>query len=290
MRVGLFAGSVPAPALSIGRMLADAGVELYVHAVSSGAVAGLLDAGARWCATPAALAVSCDVVVTALSAPADDSALVDGPDGLAAVSNPRPESGLMLVDMGTLGPREVQALAVRLDAARIDLLDAAVVGAGALRVGGTVAAVERARPLLSLFGSDVRHVGAAGSGRVLGCCHRIVEALTIEAVAEALTLARRLGADPAHVRAALAGGFAGSHVLEVHGARMLSREFAPGQEARACADALGVVVEEAHALGLGLPGAALVAQQMNAMVGAGEGHLDASALIRVLERMAGEAR
>jgi 3-hydroxyisobutyrate dehydrogenase-like beta-hydroxyacid dehydrogenase len=289
MRIGVFAGAVPAAAVSIGRALADAGVVPCVHAVSREAVSGLVDAGARWHATPAALAASCDLMVAALSLPADVGALIDGPHGLGAVSRPRPGSGLLL-DMGTLGPREVQTLAARLEAAGIHLLDAATVGAGALRVGGDAAAFERAGPLLSLLGSDVRHVGAVGSGRVVGCCHRIVEALTIEAVAEALTLARRLGADPARVRAALAGGFAASHVLEVHGARMLSRDFAPGQDAGECADALGVVVDEAHALGLDLPGSALVAQQLNALVGAGDARLDASALVRVLERMAGEAR
>jgi len=290
MRIGVFAGATAATAVSIGRMLADAGVALCVHAVSRDAAGELVDAGARWCATPAALATSCDLLVTALSSTADADALLDGPDGLACVSKSRPASGLLLVDMGTLGPREVQALAVRIEAAGIDLLDAATVGAGALRTGGTVASFDRARPLLSLFGSDVHHVGAIGAGRVVGCCHRIVETLTIEAVAEALTLARRLGADPARVRAALAGGFAASHVLDEHGARMLSRDFSPGLQAGACADALGVVIDEAHALGLDLPGSALVAQQLNALVGAGEARLDASALVKVLERMAGEAR
>ena len=88
----------------------------------------------------------------------------------------------------------------------------------------------------------------------------------------------------------LAGGFAASHVLDVHGSRMLSRDFSPGLMAGTHADALGVVVDEAHALGLDLPGSALVAQQLNALVGAGEGALDSSALVKVLERMAGETR
>jgi 2-hydroxy-3-oxopropionate reductase len=118
----------------------------------------------------------------------------------------------------------------------------------------------------------------------------MVEALTVEAVAEALTLARRLGADASRVRAALAGGFAASRILDVQGTRMLSRDFATIAPASVYADALGRMVDEAHALGLDLPGTALVAQQVNALVGAGEGGLDSSALVCVLERMAGERR
>ncbi len=289
MRVGLFAGDGAAcsrQAMRTGRMLADAGVALSVHAADRESIGGLVAGGARWCATPAALVAAGDLLITVMASAADVDALLAGPAGAPAVSPAAP----LVVDMGTLAPREVRAAAGRLAALGIDMLDVVQVADGALRVGGDVAAFERARPLLSLLGSDLQRVGAIGAGRAVGCCHLIVETLTTEAVAEALTLARRLGADPARVRAALAGGFAASHVLDVHGARMLSRDFTPALEAGVAADALGVVVDEAHALGLDLPGSALVAQQLNALVGAGDAALDSSALVKVLERMAGEAR
>ncbi len=303
VRIGLFAGEgtrCAATAAGIWRLLAGAGATACVHAAAREAFEPALAAGARWCATPAALAASCDVLCTVLATPADAEALLAGPEGLEAMPVAVPRSGAqgagaagaatLLVDMGTLAPGDVQAVAARLAVPGIDMVDVAAVGEGALRAGGSPAAFDRARPVLAPFGTDLRHVGAIGAGRVVGCCHRIVESLTIEAVAEAMTLARRLGADPARVRAALAGGFAASHVLDVHGARMLSREFIPGLEAGVAADALGVVVDEAHRLGLDLPGSALVAQHMNALMGAGDAGLDSAALVKVLERMAGEAR
>ncbi len=292
-RIGLAASGGSVLVGRIGPALLDAGYRLSVHAAARGDVAGLLAAGAAWSAAPAALAQGCDLLLAAFATPAEADVLLAGFDGAAHGSSQR----LLVVELGTLAPREVQALSARLSALGIDLLDVAQVdladvsaGGIGLRVGGSAAAFERVLPVLSLIAADIRHVGAIGSGRVVAGCHRIVEALTVEAVAEALTLARRLGADAARVRAALAGGFAASHVLDVHGARMLSRAFAPGLAAGTHADALGVVVDEAHALGLDLPGSALVAQQLNALVGAGDGALDSSALVKVLERMAGESR
>jgi 2-hydroxy-3-oxopropionate reductase len=292
-RTGLAAGGGSELIGRIGPALLDAGYPLSVHAAARGDVAALLAAGAAWSPAPAALVQGCDLLLTAFVTPADADALLDGLDGAAHASPQR----LLVVELGTLAPRQVQALAERLSALGIDLLDVAQVdlaegaaGGIGLRAGGSTTAFERALPVLSLIGADVRHVGAIGTGRVVAGCHRIVEAVTVEAVAEALTLARRLGADAARVRAALAGGFAASHVLDVHGARMLSRAFVPGLAAGTHADALGMVVDEAHALGLDLPGSALVAQQLNALVGAGDGALDSSALVKVLERMAGESR
>ena len=290
LRVGLAAGDGKEPvSLHAGRLLLGAGIALTVHATVREAVAPLLDAGARWCATPAALAGGCDVLFTGLAVPADAAALLavfEGvPDGLD-----RP----LVVDLGTFAPQDVQAVAARLAVFGVDMLDVARVegadGVAALRAGGSASAFERARPLLERIGGDVRRVGAIGAGRVVAGCHRMVEALTVEAVAEALTLARRLGADAGRVRAALAGGFAASRILDVQGARMLSRDFTTGAPVGLHADALGRMVDEAHALGLDLPGTALVAQQLNALVGAGEGGLDSSALVCVLERMAGERR
>ena len=289
-RVGLAAGDGKERfSLQAARLLLDAGIALSVHANGREAVAPLIDAGAHWCATPAALPGGCEVLLTGLTVPADAAALLavfaGVPDGL-----PRP----LVVDLGTFAPHDVQAVAARLAALGVDMLDVAQVEGGdgvpALRVGGSAPAFERARPLLARIGGDVRHVGALGAGRVVAGCHRMVEALTVEAVAEALTLARRLGADASRVRSALAGGFAASRILDVQGARMLARDFATGAPAGLHADALGRMVDEAHALGLDLPGTALVAQQLNALVGAGEGGLDSSALVCVLERMAGERR
>ncbi len=281
--VGVVVGEAEDAAAQMAAALLQAGVAPSVYGRSTQVVEALLEAGARWCGDMPELVAGCGLVVTAMPSRADGEALLSGLAG----------SPLIVIDVGTLGPRDLRAISAGLPAG-IELLDVGQVdcrdGTTGIRTGGTVVAHERAHGLLSRLCADVRHAGALGSGRIVAGCHRIVEAVTLQAVAEALTLARRLGADPARVRSALAGGFAASHVLDVQGARMLARDFAAGHPAGEHADALGRMVEEAHALGLDLPATAVLAQQLNALVGAGDGGLDASALVRVLERMVGEAR
>ena len=115
-----------------------------------------------------------------------------------------------------------------------------------------------------------------------------VAAVTIEAVAEALTFARRSGVDPAKVREALLGGFAGSKILEVHGQRMLDNDFKPGFKVKLHQKDLKIVMDDAHRLGLVLPGVALVAQHLNALMDSGDGDLDSAAIVKVVERMSGQ--
>jgi 3-hydroxyisobutyrate dehydrogenase-like beta-hydroxyacid dehydrogenase len=119
---------------------------------------------------------------------------------------------------------------------------------------------------------------------VAKACNQILAAVTIEAVAEALTFARVSGVDPARVREALLGGFAYSKVLEAHGKRMLEGDFKPGFKTRLHQKDMRIVLENAHQLGLALPAAALVAQNLNALMGAGLGELDSSAIVRVIDQ------
>ena len=102
-----------------------------------------------------------------------------------------------------------------------------------IMVGATEAGFARVKPLLDLLGKNVTHVGPNGAGQTAKVANQIVVALTIEAVAEALLFAAKAGVDPAKVRQALLGGFASSRVLEVHGQRMIERNFEPGARDRA---------------------------------------------------------
>jgi 3-hydroxyisobutyrate dehydrogenase-like beta-hydroxyacid dehydrogenase len=122
---------------------------------------------------------------------------------------------------------------------------------------------------------------------VTKACNQIVVGLNTLAVAEAYCFARKSGVDPAKVREALLGGFAYSKILENHGQRMLDRNFKPGFKAWMHQKDLNIVLREAHALNLGLPGAALDAQVMNAVVGNGWGEDDSLSVLRVLEKMNG---
>jgi len=103
-------------------------------------------------------------------------------------------------------------------------------------------------------------------------------------VAEALVFARRNGVDPSKVREALLGGFAYSRILEVHGQRMLDGNFQPGFKSRLHQKDLRIVLNTAQQAGVGLPATAVVSQNLNALIGAGDGDLDSAALLRALER------
>jgi 2-hydroxy-3-oxopropionate reductase len=131
-------------------------------------------------------------------------------------------------------------------------------------------------------------MGGHGAGQATKACNQLALTVTAQGVAEALTLARQCGLEPIRVREAMLGGVAASRVLELFGERMARRDFGPGIDARLYHKDLGIVLELAQDAGLPLPAAAAVKQQVNALMGAGDGNADFSALIRVLERAAGD--
>jgi 3-hydroxyisobutyrate dehydrogenase-like beta-hydroxyacid dehydrogenase len=150
-------------------------------------------------------------------------------------------------------------------------------------VGGKAEVLARARPLLSVLGKAITHIGDHGAGQVAKACNQIVQVVTIQGIAEALLFARAQGVDCATVVTALGQGFAGSKMLDLMGPKMASRDFAAGIEARLHHKDYGLIMEAAHDAGLGMPATALVAQQLNALVGQGWGTDDTSSLLRVLE-------
>ena len=154
--------------------------------------------------------------------------------------------------------------------------------------GGAEADFERALPLFQAMGKNITHVGdATGAGQVCKVANQIIVALNIQAVAEALTFAKKAGADPAKVRQALMGGFANSRILEVHAERMINRTFAPGFRIRLHQKDLNLALGSAKDMGMALPNTA-IAQQMFSVVSAqGGADLDHSALVQAIELMAG---
>ncbi len=249
-------------------------------------------AGATACASPADVARQADIVFTMVPDTPDVEQVILGVDGIAQTAR----TGSVVVDMSTIAPLATRTIATALAARGIDLLDAPCSGgeAGAIAaklsimVGGRRDVFDRVRPLFEHLGTTITYIGDSGAGQVAKACNQIVGAVTMEAVAEGLNLARRNGVDPARVRAAMLGGFARSRMLELAGARMIGRDFAPGFRAKLHAKDLDIAMRTAYQLGLALPQAALVAQHLNALVGGGGGELDSSAIITVLERMAGD--
>ena len=271
--------------------LIKGGHEVSVWARRPESVAPLLTAGAKAALSPAALAASVEVVVSCVGDGPDVEAVHLGAEGVIAGGKP----GLIAIDMSTIPPGTARKVATALAGKGIAFLDApvsgGVVGAEAaslsIMVGGTPAAFDRALPVLQSIGKSVVLVGDSGAGQVTKACNQIVVGLNTLAVAEAFCFARKAGVDPAKVREALLGGFAYSKILDNHGQRMLDRNFKPGFKAWMHQKDLNIVLREAHAMNLGLPGAALNTQLMNAVVGMGMGEDDSLSVLRVLEKMNG---
>ena len=271
----------------MARHLRAAGHDLAVWARRPESAATLSAEGVPLCATPAELAARSEVVITIVTASADVDVLAFGPAGLAEGFAP----GAIHVDMSTIAPVMARSLAERYAARGIGFIDAPVSGGGqgardatlAIMAGAESAALERVRPLLVAMGKRIVHIGPPGAGQVAKACNQMIMVAAIQACAEAVRLANAQGVDVAAVREALMGGSAGSKVLEVMGAKMVERDFAAGIEARLHHKDFAILMDEAGKLGVPLPIAAQVWQQLNALMGAGWGHDDTSSLLRVLE-------
>jgi len=266
------------------------GHRLYLARHRSPIPEELLAGGAVECATPEQVAQQADVIITMVpDTPHVESALF-GEHGVAAGLSP----GKLVIDMSSISPIETKTFAARIGELGCDYLDAPVsggeVGAKAasltIMVGGVQAAFDRARPLFDLMGKNVTLVGASGAGQTCKVANQIIVALTIEAVGEALLFASKAGVDPAMVRQALMGGFAGSKILEVHGERMIKRTFDPGFRIELHQKDLNLALAGARALGISLPNTATTQELFNACAGQGWSDLDHSAMARALELLA----
>jgi 2-hydroxy-3-oxopropionate reductase len=271
--------------------LIKGGYKLWAYARRPETLQGLTEAGAIACATASEVAAQCDVIFTIVSDTPDVEAVIFGEHGLVT----RARRGSIIVDMSTISPTATKVFAERLEKLGLEMLDAPVSGgeAGAINatlsimVGGKTEVFERVKPLFECMGKNIVHIGVNGAGQVAKACNQIVVAVTIEAVAEALTFARKNGADPVKVREALMGGFAGSKIMEVHGKRMLDNDFKPGFKVGLHQKDMRIVMETAHQLGVALPAAAMVTQHLNALMGTGDTNLDSSAIVKVIARMSG---
>lgn len=274
----------------VGHLLA-AGHEVALWArrpeVAQALIADGTLAGAGLCTTPAALAARSEVVISMVTASGDVEALAFGADGLAAGF----ASGAIHVDMSTIAPAAARALAARYAAQGVGWLDAPVSGGEmgardatlAIMVGGEAEAYARLAPVFGLLGRKQVHIGPAGAGQVAKACNQMIMVSAIQACAEAMRLAGAHGVDLAAVRRALMGGSAASRVLEVMGARMVERDFQAGVEARLHHKDFAILMQEAVGLGVPLPIAAQVWQQLNALMAQGMGRDDTASLLRVLE-------
>ena len=274
----------------MARHLQAGGHELFLYRHRSPLPDELVEGGAVACASRREVAERADVIIAMVPDTPDVADALFGEQGVADGLSP----GKLVIDMSSISPIETKEFADRIKAAGCDYLDAPVsggeVGAKAatltIMVGGTQAAFDRARPLFELMGKNITLVGDNGAGQTCKVANQIIVALTIEAVGEALLFASKAGVDPARVREALMGGFAGSKILEVHGERMIKRTFDPGFRISLHQKDLGLALSGARALGISLPNTATAQELLNACAAHAWSDLDHSAMIRALEIMA----
>ena len=276
----------------MARNLLKAGYPLVVHSRSRGPVDELAAEGAKAMANGKEVAAHADVVITMLPDSPDVELVIAGANGVFAGAR----AGALIIDMSTISPIVARKLAKDAEARGLTMLDAPVSGgeAGAINValsimvGGTVVGFERALPIFQALGKNIVHIGEAGAGQVCKAANQVVVALTIAAVSEALTLAEQAGADPAKVRQALLGGFAQSRILDVHGQRMLDRNFKPGFRVKLHEKDLAIALATGKEYGVPLTMTAIAQQMMNSLKANGKGELDHSAIKTLIEELAGK--
>lgn len=272
---------------AMAQHLLAAGYRLRVYARRAEAMQPFVAQGATACASPAEAARGAQFVFTNVTATADVEQVLLGANGVIETTAP----GTIVIDHSTISALATRAIAAKLAEKGIEMLDCPVSGGvkGAqaatlsIMVGGKAEVLERARPLLAKLGAAITHIGDHGAGQVAKACNQIVQVVNIEGIAEAMLFARANGVDCATVLRALQAGFAGSRMLDLMGPKMAGRDFAAGIEARLHQKDYGLIVEMAREAGLAMPAVAIVAQQLNALVGQGWGREDTSALLKVLE-------
>lgn len=269
--------------------LQAAGHKLFVNTVGP-YPAALTEGGAVTCANGKEVAETSEIVFIMVPDTPDVEKVLFSAGGVAEGL----AKGKIVVDMSSISPVETKDFAKRINALGCDYLDAPVsggdVGAKAasltIMVGGPEKAFATVKPLFELMGKNITLVGANGDGQTTKVANQIIVALTIEAVGEALLLASKAGADPAKVRQALMGGFASSRILEVHGERMVKRNFEPGFRIALHQKDLNLALATARALSLSLPNTATAQELFNACTAHGGKAWDHSAMVRALEILA----
>lgn len=274
----------------MARNLMKAGHELVVHNRSQEIVEALVSEGTTAAHSPKEVAEQVDVVFTNLPDSPDVEKITLGKDGIIEGAH----EGLIFVDNSTIKPETARMIAEKLSEVGVLALDAPVSGgdigakAGTLTimVGGDPGAYERVLPLLEVIGKTITYIGESGAGQITKAANQVIVAGTMVAMAEALVLAQKCGVDPAKVVQAISRGAAQCWALDNKPPRLLKRNLDPGFKAHMQAKDLKIVVDTARSYQIAMPQTALAHQLYEAMIAMGNGELDNSAVLTVLEALA----
>jgi 3-hydroxyisobutyrate dehydrogenase len=275
--------------LSMCGHLLEAGYPVTVYSRTRERAEPLLERGAEWASTPAAVAAAADVVFTMVGFPADVREVILGPEGVLSGAR----AGMVLVDMTTSEPslaREIDEAARAVGAASVDApVSGGDVGARnatlSIMVGGDAATVDQVRPLFEVLGKSIVHQGPAGAGQHTKMVNQILIASGMIGVCEALLYAYRAGLDLEAVLSSVGGGAAGSWSLTNYAPRILRGDFEPGFFVEHFLKDMEIALAEARRLDLALPGLALAHELYLALRAQGGGRKGTQALILALAKL-----
>lgn len=276
---------------SMAGHMRKAGFPLTVYSRTKAKAQGLLDAGAAWADTPAAVAKQSDIVFSIVGYPSDVREVLIGDNG--ALSTLR--AGGVIVDMTTSEPSLAVEIYEKTKQKGVHSIDAPVSGgdigarnaALSIMIGGDKEVVEALTPCFETMGKTIVHQGPAGAGQHTKMVNQTLIATGIIGVCEALLYAHKAGLDIETVLKSVSGGAAGSWSLTNYGPRILANNFDPGFYVEHFIKDMRIVLQEAARMKLALPGLGLAQQLFTAMEAQGEGRLGIHGLHLALARLSG---
>jgi 3-hydroxyisobutyrate dehydrogenase len=269
-----------------------AGHDLFIFNRSRGKEAPLIENGATWCESPADVAANSEIVFTIVGLPIDVEQVYFGEKGVLSVDGPC----TTVVDMTTSRPSLAQTIAEAAAEKRIDGLDAPVSGGDtgarngtlAIMVGGSKGAFDRVLPLFQLMGHNISYMGGPGAGQHTKMCNQILVAGSMIGVCESLLYAAKAGLDQLAVIDIIGKGAASCWSINNLGPRIVKGNYDPGFFVEHFIKDMGIALEEAKAVGLCLPGLALVHRLYLEVQAQGHGRSGTHALILALEKLTKE--
>ena len=288
MKIGLIGLGIMGKPMA--KNLLKAGYDLTVSDLNQASVDEIVAAGAK-AATNAEIGETCDVVLTMVPNSPQVKAVMLGEDGVAAHMKP----GSVFIDMSSINPVASKEIAAELAKKNIEMLDApvsggepkAIDGTLSFMVGGKQEVFDRFKPVLESMGASVVLCGDVGAGNTTKLANQIVVACNIQAVAEALTLAKKAGVDPELVFQAIKGGLAGSTVMNAKAPMMIEGNDKPGFKIDLHIKDLNNALDCAHTVGSPVPMTAAVQEILQWLHNNGCGQNDHSAIIKYYKKLTG---
>ncbi len=280
--------------LSMCGHLQAKGYPTTIYSRTKSRAQSLIDKGAAWADTPAAVAAASDVIFTIVGLPSDVREVYFGDKGIVAAA----KKGAITVDMTTTEPSLSREIYDAAKARGVSAIDAPVSGGDvgaknatlSIMVGGDKEAVDNVMPLFQAMGKNIVHQGGAGNGQHTKMCNQIVLAGTIIGVCESLLYGYKAGLDLDTMLNSVSKGAAQCWILDNLAPKMVKRNFDPGFFVEHFEKDLGIVLDESRRMGIAMPGLGLVRQFYVALKAQGHGRLGYHSLLLVLEQLSAVKR